>query len=147
MVTRDKYSILALLLLLIAEVATIVAIRSSISFWLWIVAGVAAFAILIVSVIGNSNGFDFRPKSGVASKKHLLVGANTVDIGYSGECHVNLHNVSDREQIINAGDKIVQGIMIKIGFHVPEEMKDENELYGDEKSARGEGGFGSSGTK
>lgn len=87
----------------------------------------------------------FHNKSGVAAKRHLLVGANTVDIGYSGECHLNLHNVSNREQIINAGDKIVQGILVKIGFHVPEEVKDENELYGDEKSERSSGGFGSTG--
>lgn len=89
----------------------------------------------------------FHNKSGVASKRHLLVGANTVDIGYTGECHVNMHNVSDREQIINAGDKIVQGIMIKIGFHEPEEVENEHALYGDEKSERSSGGFGSTGTK
>ena len=89
----------------------------------------------------------FHNKSGVASKRHLLVGANTVDIGYEGECHINLHNVGDEEQAINAGDKIVQGIMVKIGFHTPEEVEDEKALYGDSTSARGEGGFGSSGTK
>jgi dUTP pyrophosphatase len=89
----------------------------------------------------------FTNKSGIASKRSLLVGANVVDIGYEGECHINLHNVSDREQMINAGDKIVQGILVNIGFHQPEEVKDENELYGDERSSRGEGGFGSSGTK
>lgn len=89
----------------------------------------------------------YTNKSGVASKRHLLVGANTVDIGYEGECHINLHNVSDRDQVISAGDKIVQGIMVKIGFHVPEEVKDEVELYGDSHSERASGGFGSSGTK
>lgn len=87
----------------------------------------------------------FHNKSGVASKRHLLVGANTVDIGYEGECHINLHNVSNKPQTINAGDKIVQGIMIKIGFHTPIEVKNEVELYGDARSSRGEGGFGSSG--
>lgn len=89
----------------------------------------------------------YHNKSGIASKRGLLVGANTVDIGYEGECHINLHNVSKFAQVISAGDKIVQGIMIPVGFHIPEEVKDEHELYGDEASARGEGGFGSSGTK
>lgn len=89
----------------------------------------------------------YHNKSGIASKRGLLIGANTVDIGYSGECHLNLHNVSNFTQIISAGDKIAQGIMVKIGFHQPEEVKDEHELYGDETSARGEGGFGSSGTR
>lgn len=89
----------------------------------------------------------YHNKSGVASKKHLLVGANTVDIGYEGECHINLHNVSNEPQMVAAGDKIVQGILVKIGFHVPEEVEDEHALYGDGASDRGSGGFGSSGTK
>lgn len=89
----------------------------------------------------------YHNKSGIASKRGLIVGANTVDIGYTGECHLDLHNVSSKVQTISAGDKIAQGIMVKIGFHVPEEAKDENDLYGDEQSERGSGGFGSSGTK
>lgn len=89
----------------------------------------------------------YHNKSGIASKRGLLVGANTVDIGYEGECHINLHNVSKHSQAIAAGDKIVQGIMIKIGFHMPEELKSEDELYGTLRSDRAAGGFGSSGTK
>ena len=64
-----------------------------------------------------------------------------------GECHINLHNISKYTQLIHAGDKIVQGILVPVGSHMPEEMKDEHELYGDGESARGAGGFGSSGTK
>lgn len=89
----------------------------------------------------------YSNKSGVASKKGLLVGAEIVDVGYEGECHINLHNVSKFNQIITAGDKIVQGILVPVGFHVPEEVEDEKHLYGDSSSARGENGFGSSGTK
>lgn len=89
----------------------------------------------------------YHNKSGIASKRGLMVGANTVDIGYEGECHLNLYNVSGHRSIVSAGDKIVQGILIQVGFHQPEECKDEAELYGGETSARGEGGFGSSGTK
>lgn len=89
----------------------------------------------------------YHNKSGIASKRGLMVGANTVDIGYEGECHLNLYNVSNHRAIVHAGDKIVQGILVKIGFHTPEEVIDEKELYGDASSARGVGGFGSSGTK
>lgn len=89
----------------------------------------------------------YNNKSGVASKKGLLVGASVVDVGYEGECHINLHNVSKFNQIITAGDKIVQGILVPVGFHEPEEVEDEKTLYGDSSSDRGEGGFGSSGTK
>lgn len=87
----------------------------------------------------------YHNKSGVASKRGLLVGANTVDIGYEGECHLDLHNVSKFNQVIAAGDKIVQGILVKIGFHVPEEVKDESALYGGSHSERSDGGFGSTG--
>lgn len=89
----------------------------------------------------------YTNKSGVASKKHLLVGANTVDIGYSGECHINVHNVGTSDQEIHAGDKLVQGILFKLGFHEPAEIENESLLYKDEISARGSGGFGSSGEK
>ena len=89
----------------------------------------------------------YHNKSGVAAKRGLMVGANTVDIGYQGECHLNLYNVSNHRAIISAGDKICQGILVRIGFHIPEEMKNEEELYAEGISDRGEGGFGSSGTK
>lgn len=82
-------------------------------------------------------------KSGVASKKGLVIGAKIVDIGYEGECHLNLINTSNEETFINAGDKICQGILVKIGFHVPHRVHDEFELYGDSHSARGADGFGS----
>lgn len=89
----------------------------------------------------------YNNKSGISSKRGLVVGATIVDCGYMGECHINLHNISKHTQLIHAGDKIVQGILIPVGNHMPEEMKDEHELYGDGESARGAGGFGSSGTK
>lgn len=88
----------------------------------------------------------YTNKSGIASKRGLLVGANVVDIGYEGECHINLYNVSDHDAIIAAGDKIVQGIMVKVGFNMPVEVENEDKLYGDIRSDRGSGGFGSSGT-
>lgn len=75
MATRDKYSIFALLFILLAEVATVAAIRLSIGWWLWIVSGIAVLAIAIVLAMGKRNGFDFRPKSGVAS--NLLANAIT----------------------------------------------------------------------
>ena len=89
----------------------------------------------------------YSNKSGVAAKKHLLVGSEIVDFGYQGECHINLHNVSSRAQKINAGDKIVQGILIPVSSAMPEEVKDKETLFGSGESARGTGGFGSSGTK
>ena len=75
MTERDKYSVIALLLILTAEISVIAAMRISDTLWLWMVAAVAAFAILIIAVIGNKNNLDFKPKSGVAS--NLLANAIT----------------------------------------------------------------------
>ena len=89
----------------------------------------------------------FNNKSGIASKKGLIVGASVVDVGYEGECHLDLHNVSGRSQTISAGDKIAQGILVPVSFAMPEEISTVEELYAGSTSERGEGGFGSSGTK
>lgn len=88
----------------------------------------------------------YTNKSGIASKRGLLVGACIVDSGYMGECHIDLHNVSKYEQTINAGDKIVQGILIPIALGQCNEVENEDSLF-DSSSSRGSGGFGSSGTK
>jgi len=84
-------------------------------------------------------------KSGVATKKGLHVGACVVDCGYQGELHINLTNVSAEDQIISAGDKIVQFVLLPLGDPAIE-LVEENNLY-ETVSTRGEGGFGSSGTK
>lgn len=97
--------------------------------------------------VPNGYMLQYSNKSGVASKKGLLVGAEIVDVGYEGECHINLHNVSKFNQIITAGDKIVQGILVPVGFQIPVEAENEEDLYGTERSERGAGGFGSSGVK
>jgi len=84
-------------------------------------------------------------KSGVATKKGLHVGACVVDCGYQGELHINLTNVSAEYQTIAAGDKIVQFVLLPLGDPAIE-LVEENNLY-ESVSTRGEGGFGSSGTK
>jgi len=83
-------------------------------------------------------------KSGVASKKGLLVGAQVIDTFYSGEVHINLHNVSYDYVSIIGGEKIIQMVLVPI--LIPElTYVDDDELYssmhGD--SYRQEGGFGS----
>ena len=84
-------------------------------------------------------------KSGVATKKHLQVGAAVVDCGYQGEVHIHLTNVGWDPTEINPGDKIVQFILLPLGN--PElECIEESKLY-EEESDRGSGGFGSTGTK
>ncbi len=87
-------------------------------------------------------------KSGVASKHGLLVGACVCDESYTGEIHINLHNTSKQEQIIKAGDKIVQFLVIPINYCELEEIDTVENLYKNTvNSGRGENGFGSTNDK
>lgn len=86
-------------------------------------------------------------KSGVASKKHLHVGACVIDENYQGECNINVTNVGDCNITISAEEKLVQGILIPVNYAQLEEVDTLDELYADGVSDRGTGGFGSTGTK
>jgi dUTP pyrophosphatase len=90
-------------------------------------------------------------KSGVASKKGLLVGASVIDEGYEGECHLNLINPTSAPQVIEWDSKIIQFIQLKIDQHTPSEITEEEyaELCKRENvnTTRGSGGFGSTGVK
>lgn len=86
-------------------------------------------------------------KSGVATKRHLHVGACVIDQNYEGECHINLTNVGNEAMVIEAGDKITQGIILPINYAITEEIESVEKLYAGSDHDRGTGGFGSSGTK
>jgi len=86
-------------------------------------------------------------KSGVAAKKNLLVGACVIDESYQGEIHIDLHNVGNTAQVISPGDKIIQLLCIKMNYVSVQIAESEDELFGETVSERGEGGFGSTGTK
>jgi dUTP pyrophosphatase len=82
------------------------------------------------------------PRSGLAARHGIsLVNApGLIDAGYRGELRVLLIN-TDREQsfTISAGDRIAQLVLVNV--ETPEAL--EVEIL--ETSARGDGGFGSSG--
>jgi len=80
-------------------------------------------------------------KSGVATKKNLAVGASVVDEDYQGEIHFHLTNVGKQTQFIAAGEKIIQFLLVSV-FYDTVEVVDE---IHQEKTDRGEGGFGSTG--
>ena len=84
-------------------------------------------------------------KSGIASKKHLVTGACVVDEGYTGEIFVNLHNIGTVAEYIEAGQKIAQGVFVKIEKPRLWEIEVDN-VYGEETS-RGDGALGSTGDK
>ena len=79
-----------------------------------------------------------RPRSGLGLKHSLTVTFGTIDPGYRGEIRVVMFNLGRADYIVHKGDRIAQ---LVIGRYQGVEWE-EGEL-GD--SARGAGGFGSSG--
>ena len=86
-------------------------------------------------------------KSGVAVKKDLQVGAEIIDEDYQGEIHLHVRNIGQDVQMISPGEKLVQGLLVPVSYAMPETVGSEEELFGDVKTDRGEGGFGSTGTE
>ena len=87
---------------------------------------------------------EVKNKSGIASKRQLLVGACVIDPGYDGEIFVNLHNVGESAQVIMPGEKVAQLVLTPVIHCGIEEVHEDNlNLY----SRRGKGGFGSTGDR
>lgn len=84
-----------------------------------------------------------RPRSGLAAKKGITVlnAPGTIDADYRGEIGVILVNLSSEEFVINNGERIAQLVIAK---HERAEWNEVKELS---ETARGEGGFGSTGVK
>ena len=82
-------------------------------------------------------------RSGLASKRGLAPAnkVGVIDADYRGEVMVALHNHSDIPQTIAKGERIAQ---LVITPYVVAEFEETDELS---KTVRGEGGFGSTGTK
>ena len=87
---------------------------------------------------------EIKNKSGIASKRQLIIGACVVDPGYNGEVYVNLHNIGHKTQIIRPGDKIAQAVLVPI-IHCGVVEVTEDILNQD--TQRGMGGFGSTGER
>ena len=85
--------------------------------------------------------------SGIATKKGLIVGACVVDEDYQGEIHLHVINASNERVSIEPGEKLVQMLLIPVFYDILEEVNSEEELFGGEQTDRGQGGFGSTGTK
>lgn len=81
------------------------------------------------------------PRSGLAWKNFIDVGAGVIDADYRGNLQVLLFNHSDSDFEVVPGDRIAQLICEKIEYPELEEL----ETLDDTK--RGAGGFGSTGTK
>ncbi len=84
-----------------------------------------------------------RPRSGLAAKKGITVlnAPGTVDADYRGEIGVILVNLSNQDFTIENGERIAQLVIAK---HERAEWIEVETLS---QTSRGEGGFGSTGTK
>ena len=82
-----------------------------------------------------------RPRSGLAYKHGISVlnSPGTIDSDYRGEIKVLLINHSDTDFEIKIGERIAQGVIQKVIQAKFEEVEELN------KTARGAGGFGSTG--
>jgi len=84
-----------------------------------------------------------RPRSGLAFKKGITVlnAPGTIDADYRGEIGVLLVNLSNEPFVVENGERIAQMVIAK---HERVEWNPVNELS---ETARGAGGFGSTGVK
>jgi dUTP pyrophosphatase len=78
-------------------------------------------------------------KSGL-NTKHNITSTGLIDEGYTGEIVVKLYNHGKEPYVVNDGDKISQMVVLPI---VRQEIEIVDDL--DEKTERGNNGFGSSG--
>ena len=82
-----------------------------------------------------------RPRSGLAAKKGITVlnAPGTIDADYRGDIGVILVNLSNDNFVINDGERIAQLVIAK------HERADWEEVELLSETARGAGGFGSTG--
>ena len=83
------------------------------------------------------------PRSGLASKRGLATAnkVGVIDSDYRGEVIVALHNHSEIPATVSPGERIAQLVIAPVftpGFELCDELSE---------TARGSGGFGSTGTK
>lgn len=93
--------------------------------------------------IPTGHEIQVRPRSGLAAKKGVTVlnAPGTIDADYRGEVRVILVNLSSDDFVIERGERIAQLVLAR---HERIEWEESGSLA---ESARGTGGFGSTGVK
>jgi dUTP pyrophosphatase len=105
--------------------------------------GIVAIPTGIKVEIPYGYEIQIRPRSGLAVKCGLTVlnTPGTIDSGYRGEIKVILHNVTNDPVIVAHGDRIAQMVLCPVSYVQWKNVEKVDE------TARGEGGFGSTGKK
>jgi len=96
--------------------------------------GTGISIVLPVNVYGR-----VAPRSGLAVKHGIQVGAGVIDPDYTGEVKVVLFNRGDKDFEIKKGDRIAQLVLERC------ETPSVREVQSIEETVRGSGGFGSTG--
>lgn len=79
------------------------------------------------------------PRSGMSVKRRLTTDAGVIDAGFRGEVMVALKNESSDVQLIEAGERIAQMLVMPVATGTLVEVKDLPD------TSRGDNGFGSTG--
>lgn len=98
-----------------------------------------AFNIGLCSEIPEGYYVKVSPKSGLAVKAGIDVLAGTIDSSYRGEWGVVLINFGSEPYEFKTGDKLAQGVLLKVE---EAEIVEADNLS---ETERGTGGFGSTG--
>tara|TARA_R110002126_G_scaffold149149_1_gene295158 strand:+ start:300 stop:758 length:459 start_codon:yes stop_codon:yes gene_type:complete len=90
---------------------------------------------------------EVKNRSGLASKRSLVVGACVIDAGYDGEVLINLHNIGNETQTVQPYTKIAQIVMVPVVHFRALETHGGNlySWYPIAMTEREDGGFGSTG--
>lgn len=99
------------------------------------------FHFIPFSLISSGCYGRIAPRSGLAWKNHIDVGAGVIDEDYRGNIGVVLFNHSNEDFKVIKGDRIAQLICQRIEYPVLQEVTNLD------NTSRGAGGFGSTGTK
>ena len=97
---------------------------------------------IILEIPEGYGGFVFA-RSSLASKRGLAPAnkVGVIDSDYRGEIMVSLHNHSNESQVVEKGERVAQIVFM------PYAMANFIQTEDLSKTERGEGGFGSTGTK
>jgi len=95
----------------------------------------------IAVAIPKNYEIQIRPRSGLAAKKGISVlnTPGTIDADYRGEIKIILINLSKKSFVVRSGDRVAQMILCPV---IKAKLKEVKNLL---KTARGKGGFGSTG--
>ena len=95
----------------------------------------------IAVAIPKNYEIQIRPRSGLAAKKAISVlnTPGTIDADYRGEIKIILINLSKKSFVVRSGDRVAQMILCPV---IKAKLKEVKNLL---KTARGKGGFGSTG--